>query len=69
MVVLVFTSTGSGKVKVANQWRSMYQTSVKVDGSWHPVKAAWVKQNGQWRQIATSSPSDIATTFSNADFG
>jgi len=69
MVVLVFTSTGSGKVKVANQWRSMYQTSVKVDGSWRPVKAAWVKQNGQWRQIATSSPSDIATTFSNADFG
>lgn len=69
MVVLVFTSTGSGKVKVGSAWKPMYQTYIKVNGAWRSVKTAWVKQNGQWRPIATSSPSDIPTTFSNADFG
>jgi hypothetical protein len=69
LVVLVFTSSASGKVRINNEWKPMQSVSVKVNGNWENVTGTWVKQNGQWRKLVANSPSDIVTTFSAANFG
>lgn len=69
LLVLVFRTLGSGKVKVNNAWHNLTSTSVKVGGSWRNITGTWVKVNGVWTLLKSTSPNSISTTFSNSNFG
>lgn len=68
-VVMVFTPSSFGGVKVNGEWKGLDATLVKVAGSWRTIQNAWVKINGQWRLLKGFAAPAIATTFVSGSYG
>lgn len=64
---ITFTELGSGKVKVAGQWKQITGNWVKVAGQWKQIANAYTKVNGEWKVVSGGVP--VPTTFSGDSYG
>lgn len=64
---VTFTELGSGKVKVAGQWKQIIGNWVKVAGQWKQIANAYTKVNGEWKVVSGGVP--VPTTFSGDSYG
>jgi len=64
---LTFTELGSGKVKLAGQWKQITSNYVKVAGQWKQITNAYTKVNGEWKVV--SGGVAVPSTFSADSWG
>jgi hypothetical protein len=64
---ITFTELGSGKVKVAGQWKQITGNWVKVAGQWKQITNAYTRVAGEWKVVSGGVP--ISTTFSGDSYG
>lgn len=64
---ITFTELGSGKVKVAGQWKQIIGNWVKVGGQWKQVVNAYTKVNGVWKVVSGGTP--VPTAFTPSNYG
>lgn len=64
---VTFTEMGSGKVKVAGNWKQITNQYVKVGTQWKQITNVWTKVDGVWKIV--SGGSTIPTTFTEANYG